>query len=324
MFGADFRGYFEKMAQELGFAHILQKFESDYTYSEGFRLHLDVIEVDHNAPTIVFIPGTAVYALCYAEFLALVADSGYNVVGFDPRGHGQSEGTRGDYTIQEIVRDTQAVITYAIEHFNEEVSVVGTSQGGIVAFYLAGVEDRVKSIVCQNFADLSDASSAQLTNRPMLIKFTKPLLFKLSGYLPNISLPISAYVNIEQEPIRHFGTVGQFLRKDPLALKTIKLRALRSLASSKPFKKPEAINIPTLVLQPGQDNIFPVSYTKKLFKRLRCKKRLVIFKNFTHTMMIDEVAAVTTFVIKWLDEIHPKNDPQKIDLHKKVRKLQAG
>ena len=79
---------------------------------------------------------------------------------------------------------------------------------------------------------------------------------------------------------------------------------LKSLASS-PLPKPiEKITTPIMVIQPGQDNIFPVKYTKRIFKKLTCKKRLKIFKPLSHTLLFDNPEEVAPSVLDWLQEVH--------------------
>jgi hypothetical protein len=85
--------------------------------ANGFRIHLTVLPFGPATPTLVFIPGTSVYAWFYIEFLVEMNRQGFNVVGFDPRGHGLSSGPRGDYSIDEEVEDTLAVVKCARERF---------------------------------------------------------------------------------------------------------------------------------------------------------------------------------------------------------------
>lgn len=304
---ADPATYLNSLAQKLGMENLMQRFTEDYTFSDGIRLHLDLIVSGKSAPTLVFIPGTAVYSACYAAFMAQLANEGYNVIGFDPRGHGRSGGMRGNYTIPELVRDTQAVITYALQHFSPEVSVVGCSQGGIVAFYTAATDDRIKSAVCQNFADLGDPTVPRILARfPNFAHYTRHVCYYLSQVLPNMPVPIASYVNLSREKVRHFGNVNRFLKQDPLSIRWVRFRTLRSLMFTKLPQLPEHIKTPLMVLQPGNDNIFPVSYTQQLFNRLTCLKRLHIYQGFTHTMMFDHPHEVAQPVVRWLAEIHPR------------------
>ncbi len=311
----DYQYYFKSLAHRLGLENLIDEFEYGFTYSDGLKIHLDILETDSNAPTIVFIPGTAVYSLCYAELLATIAAGGYNVIGFDPRGHGRSEGKRGDYTIEELIRDTQSVITYAIEHFNAQVSLLGSSQGGITAFYVAAIDDRITSAVCQNFADLSLTETSCLSRLPWLTRLSKPLLNPITKLIPNINIPIATYLDLSKEKVKHFGSVQDFLKQDPLAIQTVSLRALQSLSTCELPKAIDKIDTPLMIIQPGKDNIFPVSYTRKLFAKLKCKKRLEIFSYLSHTLFFDNVDVVAPSILRWFDNIHDVDNVKVVKMN---------
>lgn len=269
-------GYLDRMAEEMGWLPLKERFETDYVRSNGLRLKMSILRTDSNAPTVVFVPGTALYALCYAELLDGIAKQGYNVIGFDPRGHGLSEGERGDYTFEDIVHDTQAVITYAIQNFNEDICVMGARQGGVVALYATAADDRIGSAVCYNLADLSDVK--QLNIFPAYTKILKPFMFGLSRIFPNMSVAIKRHMNVPKEQLRYFGDTLSFMEKDPLVLKRIKVKTLRSLKNAKLSRSIDEITTPVFVLQPEIDHVFPLDYTKKIVDRLGGKKRLEILK----------------------------------------------
>jgi pimeloyl-ACP methyl ester carboxylesterase len=84
---AEIRGFLQDIAKKRRMPDFFDRFEPDRVVSGNLELHLDVIEVDRKRPTVVFMPGTNAYAVLYGEFLAALADGGYNIVGFDPRGH---------------------------------------------------------------------------------------------------------------------------------------------------------------------------------------------------------------------------------------------
>lgn len=293
-----------QLAHKFEVEHLEPHFHPDTLVSDGLHLHLDVIVKDRNAPTLVFVPGTATYALCFAEFLYLLSNEGYNVVGLDPRGHGLSEGVRGDYTISELIRDTQAAITYAIENFNENVSVVGCSQGGIVAFYVAAADDRVKSVVCQNFADLTDPRTMSASRHPFLSVFLTPIIRKAAKYFPQKQIPVTLYIDHSKLHVKHYGNLLNFLHQDPLALKSISMRALNSLTTTRLAVPIERIKTPVMVLHPENDGIFPLDYSRYLFDKLRCKKRLEIIPNTTHTLLVNHPQSAARPVLQWLNEIH--------------------
>jgi pimeloyl-ACP methyl ester carboxylesterase len=296
--------YFDYIADTLHYPRVHEYFKSDWVISDGLKIHVDVYEHDPYAPTIVFIPGTAIYSLCYGELLYKLGLAGYNIVGFDPRGHGQSEGVRGDYTISEIMTDTEHVITYAINRFNKKISVMGSSQGGIVAFYLAAKDERINSVICQNFADLTAEETLQLARHPRLFKYLKLLIARAGGILPNAQIPVTSYIDLDKIPVQYFGTAKNFMESDPLSLKTISLRALQSLAHTPMDKPVEEINVPVMVLQGTADSIFPVSYTQKIFDKLTCRKKFSLFPDKSHAVLHEDTDAVIPEILSWLHETY--------------------
>ncbi|HEY0262850.1 MAG TPA: alpha/beta fold hydrolase, partial [Chitinophagales bacterium] len=185
--------YFDYVADTFGYPRYQRKFESDTVKSDNEKLHVDVLTADKNAPTIVVMPGTAIYALCHAELMYKLYEAGYNVVGFDPRGHGQSTGERGDYSAEELMTDAENVISYAIKRFTKKVTLFGSSQGGIIALYLAAKDERLDSVICHTFADLSDNSAIRLTRHPRLFKYLKSVLAPAGKLVPMAHVPVNSY-----------------------------------------------------------------------------------------------------------------------------------
>ena len=302
--------YFANIAHARGVPPLYQEFRSEKTQSDGIEIHMDIYEVGKEAPTVIFIPGTAVYAMCFVEVLHKIGQAGYNVIGFDPRGHGRSGGIRGDYTITELIRDTQEVIDYAKNRFGGNISLFGSSQGGIVAFYTAALEEeRIQSAICQNIADLTRTDTIKLVRFPGLTKAIKPVLMTFSRLFPNADVPILSYLDLEKEKLRYFGDFKKFMKQDPLTNHTVKLKVLKSLMDTELPKPIEEIRAPLMVLQGNKDLIFPVSYTKKLYERLTCPKRLEIFKGLTHSMLVENVDTVAPPILEWLNSVHaPRNE----------------
>lgn len=300
----DLDQYFEYVSNTMGFPKLHEEFEHAEVISDGLRLHVDVLEHSPEAPTVVFIPGTAIYAMCYAEFLYKLGEQGFNIVGLDPRGHGRSEGTRGDYSIEELMRDAEVAVEYAIKRFGPNVSLMGSSQGGIVAFYLAAKGIPVKSVICQNFADLTSPASTQLTRFPRLSRYMKPLLVKFGSIAPSTMIPVGIYLDLETIKVKYFGNAKNFMNMDPLALHSVSFRALTSLATTEIPAPVESINIPVMVFQGTADSIFPVDYTRDIFDRLTCKKRFRLFHGLDHAIMVEDADAILMPIAEWLKEVH--------------------
>lgn len=297
--------YFQFIADTMGYPPLFKEFEEDYVYSGGHNVHVDVLEFSKQAPTIVFVPGTAIYAMCYAEILYKIAQRGYNIVGLDPRGHGRSEGPRGDYTITEIIKDVENVIGYAQKRFNNDVSLLGSSQGGIVSFYVAAKNSgRIRTAVCQNFADLTAPETVQLSRHPRLMRYLRPTFLKYGHVIESTQIPIALYLELETVKVKYFGNAKNFMENDPLALQTISFRALKSLANTALPRPVEEIKTPVMVFQGTDDTIFPINYTQQIYDRLNCKKHFQIFEGMDHAIMTEEPDVLVDPIVNWLDDVH--------------------
>jgi len=283
-------------------AGLRNRIVTDTVVSDGFLLHLDIFPGGPADPAVVFVPGTAVYALAYAEFLYKLSQRGFHVIGFDPRGHGRSQGLRGSYTVPELVRDTRAVVRYARERYSRDVFLAGSSQGGIVAFYTAAGEPGLRGAVCHNLADLADPATAGLTRFPALSRLLAPLMPLAARLLPEFQVPIRCYLDLKNEETRHFGNALTFLREAPLTLRAIALRAMASLAGT-PLPCPvERFPVPVLVLHAERDNIFPLDYVEGIYRRLPAPKRLHVARGRPHLLLTDWVDEMLPPVESWLRE----------------------
>lgn len=300
--GSGLREYIGGICARRGIPNYHDRFQEDWTPSGGLRLHLDVIEKGRARPTVVFMPGTNAYALLYGEFLAALADHGYNVVGFDPRGHGRSEGARGSYTVPELVSDLRAAVEYARGRFGDPVAVAGSSQGGIVCFYLAAAGDPVASAICHNLADLGDPRSVRLTRWPSLSRALKPWVLRAARVLPEWKVPLSLYLDLEAEPVKFLGSAANVAREDPLFVPYIRLRAMASLASE-PLPCPvEEVRTPVMILHGERDTIFPLDYVEGIHARLTCRKSLQVHAGLPHYLVVDYLEEILPGILRWLRE----------------------
>jgi pimeloyl-ACP methyl ester carboxylesterase len=297
------RAFVDEICRQRNSTNWLDRFTTDSVMSGALRLHLDVIDIDAERPTLVFMPGTNAYAVLYGEFLCAVADRGFNIVGFDPRGHGRSGGGRGSYTVSELMSDFRAAIRYARQRFGDPVVVSGSSQGGIVAFYLAAEGYPVAGALCHNLADLGEPASAELTRFPALSRTMKPVILVMARLLPEWKVPVSWYINLVSEPIHELGNSLDLLRRGPLLVPYVRLKSLASLATE-PLPCPvEDIQTPVMLLHGEKDVIFPQSYVRSLFERLKCAKRWHLCEGAHHYVLFDEVPRLIGPVCEWLEEV---------------------
>jgi len=297
------KAFLAEIGRKRGAPEFFDRFESASAVSGKIRLHLDVIEVDKNRPTLVFMPGTNAYAILYGEFLSALADRGYNIVGFDPRGHGRSGGARGSYTVPELMSDFRTAIRFARQRFGDPVVAAGSSQGGIAAFYLAAEGAPVAGVVCHNLADLGDPRSVELTANPTLSRFAKPFVMFNSRLFPEFKVPMTFYINLAAEPIRGLGSSRDLLYQGPLLVPFIRLKGMASLGSE-PLPCPvEEITTPVMVIHGEKDVIFPQSYIEYIYQRLTCKKALKVYPDCHHYIVFDHVDKILPDVTAWLEDL---------------------
>lgn len=277
------------------------RFESASISNEGETLHLDIIEVDPAAPTLVFVPGTSVYGLIFGNFLAGMADAGFNVVSFDPRGHGQSSGLRGDYSIEWLVSDAKAAINYAKQRFSGKVFVGGSSQGGIVAFYVAASGIDIDGAICHNLADLPNTGKAGMTDHPWIAKLIRPVVMSIAKLRPHTMFNVKRYYDLLSSGD---DTVKDRLANDPLALQAISFRALASLTSTELDRPPNQINTPILVLHGEDDNIFPLAYVQSLFEQLpNPKNAMKVYPGIGHFLVTEHPDTIIPDMKQWMEEV---------------------
>lgn len=293
----DMRAHFDRLMARRDADVSFDRFEADRVRSDGIELHLDVIPISRGTPTVVFVPGTAVYGLIFADFLAALADRGYNIVSFDPRGHGRSGGRRGSYTIAEIVRDARAVIGYARERFGGPVFVAGSSQGGIAAFYTAATGEELAGAICHNAADLADPRNAELTAHPVAARLLARAVRAAAAVAPNAGFDMQWYFRLLS---RGHDDVKGLLAADPLALKIVRLRSLASLAWTEMARPVEQIATPVFILHGERDSIFPLPYMRRIYDRLTCDKSMKVYPGVDHFLITGHATRVATDVADWI------------------------
>lgn len=116
--------------------------------SDGARIDYSIAGAA-SAPTLLFINSIATTRELWARQVPRLAKS-FRVITYDARGHGFSQVTAGDYTIEQLGRDALAVLDDAGA---ETAHVCGISLGGITAMWM-GVHAarRIKSLVLANTA----------------------------------------------------------------------------------------------------------------------------------------------------------------------------
>ena len=298
----EIEAYLRTLLERVGLGELYGTWREDSLPGGAGELRLYRFESAPDDPAVVFIPGTGVYALLYTEFMHKLSRRGFNVVGFDPRGHGRSGGKRGSYTLGELVDDARVVIDRARELYGGRVAVAGSSQGGMVAFYCAAAEPRLRAAVCHNLIAPDEPDNYRMTRWPSLYRRLMPLIPLMRMLPEDLRTPVSAYLDLKAESSRLIPDVGRFMKEDPMVVAAVSLGALASLPSTPLARAVEDIEVPVMVIHAELDDIFPEDYVRRVFGRLRCEKELLYLPGRPHLVMTDYVDDVLPAVSEWLEK----------------------
>ena len=271
---------------------------------QGIPLHLTIYESGTQAPNLIFIHGMSMHAGAYAftipnaNFLAALSAEGFNVIGLDLQGHGRSGGVRGLFTYRELMGNIQRTTDYVLEHYNDRVGITGTSMGGVLSFYAAIEDKRIKSVVCHNVVDLRDVRPIFYLKRHFLLLPLLKILKPFASLLTWLPVPIVAY--IEPKDVFDKRENFQYIVKDPFMTWAYRCSSWISVFYY-PDDKPaiELQKAPVRIIDGEQDNIFPVSYTHTFYERLQCQKDFVVVPGTKHMLLLEHINIAVPLITEW-------------------------
>lgn len=111
------------------------------TMSDGTEIH--VRDLGDGRP-IVFVAGFGLDGTLWDRQMRVLSDAGYRVVCIDQRGHGRSDKPLSGYSVNQLAEDLTTVLDYLDV---TDVTLVGHSFGGQIAFAAAGASPRIGRLV---------------------------------------------------------------------------------------------------------------------------------------------------------------------------------
>lgn len=257
-------------------------------------------------PCVVFLPGTMTHPLFYLEFLSILAKEGFNVIGVHPVSHGKSPREKIKYDFNDMIQNAKDAITYAIERFNDNVLLMGSSQGGILTIALAGLDHRIKAAFPHNILVPQLSDSISVTNFPKWFRNFYGLIIgsmKLGAKIaPGMKIPISFYLD-DNKIFGEEETKKRFYQ-DPIGITSYPLYFLASLFSADMKQICDgSIKCPVIVIASKGDTLFPFDYCQKVFDMIVApKKEMLIFEENRHLIMNECVNSVAPAIVKKLQE----------------------
>ncbi len=240
--------------------------------SDGITLFLRKWESQSPSnKAILILHGITAYSGPYELFADAISKTGFTAIGLDLRGHGLSDGIRGDYPSKErLISDLVETISHLKKQFSTLI-LFGHSLGVLTAL-LAKLNSDVK-------IDGLILLSAGIT--------VKPGVYKSPSALQKLKILFSSIFRPSKPVIKYYreGILGL---DDPLFNFKYTLRFIR-LVGFKDLDLTEEIKCPILLGVGEHDELFSVESAQSLLDELPCKdKKFFIMPGAKHAVQFTE------------------------------------
>lgn len=266
--------------------------------SGNIFLNLEFYDAETPEGVIIFLPGTGCPVSVYSPFLERLKRSGYTVVGMDYRGHGLSEGERGDFTVAEIMDDISSLLEFLKDRYRRKIGIMGSSQGGILALYALHDIEGLSFGICHNAVYLYEIKNYM----PFYLRIF-PQIFTLLLKVGNLIAP-SIKIRTLHVNWRYVFDDRKKLKElfeNPLFVKRYSLRALHSLFTYVP-KNPEP-RAPFLIIVGERERVVPNVFARKVKEKFPHLCDIVELKDAGHMLLIEYPERTLKEIEKWLSLI---------------------
>jgi pimeloyl-ACP methyl ester carboxylesterase len=233
---------------------------------------------------------------------------GYVTLGFDMRGCGASEGEPGRVICLEQVEDTRNALTFLAGTPNVDparIAVIGSSFGGAVAVYAAGVDERLAAVVSNGgWGDGERKFRGQHKTPEEWARFTNMLKEgREHRARTGKSLMVPRYDIVPIPP---------HLRNN-LAASSIQSFPAETAQSMFDFRADDVVGRiaprPLLLLHAANDSVTPTEQSIELFKRAGQPSELHLISDADHFMFAEGNARVWDLLRGWLADYFPARAP---------------
>jgi alpha-beta hydrolase superfamily lysophospholipase len=206
--------------------------------------------------SVVLMHGLGEHSGRYRRLAGFFNECGLSVRSYDHRGHGRSQGKRGDVINGDpMLQDAEIIIDDFSTRYSQPPFLFGHSMGGLFAARFA-------------LSRLSPLRGLILSSPALSLRLTssQTRLLKLMHRLaPSIGLPNGLATSM----LSHDASVVAAYKADPLVHGRISARLLRSILSSIDYCQAHAgaLSIPALILVAGDDRLVDADGSRQFFAR---------------------------------------------------------
>lgn len=223
---------------------------SDIKTPDGLSLHVREWPRDGARGTVLIVHGLGEHSGRYEHVAARFNGWGWNVVGYDHRGHGRSEGGRGKLdTAEALLVDLAQVIDAVRGSQPGRLVLLGHSMGGLVAARFCAEQ------VAGGTAPWRRPVDALVLSSPALDAGMNAAQRLLLAVLGPLAPDLAVGNGLKTEWISRDAAVVKAYMDDPLVHDRITPRLVRFIVDGGEFVRSHAArwNLPTLLLYAGSD-----------------------------------------------------------------------
>jgi alpha-beta hydrolase superfamily lysophospholipase len=245
--------------------------------------------------SVVLMHGLGEHSGRYLHVAKFFNECGLSVRSYDHRGHGRSQGERGDVINGDpMIQDAEIVIDDFAAHFAEPPLLFGHSMGGLFATRFA-------------LSRLSPLRGLILSS-PALALGLSPFHMRMLKVMQAIAPWLGVPNGLKPAFLSHDPQVVASYKADPLVHGRISARLLRSMLSSIAYCQARAstLSVPTLMLVAGDDRLVDPHGSKRFFGQLPPGlAQMHLYPHFYHEVF-NEIGAKRPFadLRSWLVEQH--------------------
>lgn len=247
-------------------------------------------DVENAKGTVIISHGIAEHSGRYHELTAFLNDKGYNVVRYDLRGHGQSQGKRGKLkSFHQMIDDLHVLVEQEKQLKPKKIFLLGHSMGGLIVDIYAVKYKDVDGII-------SSAAPSYFVKDTWLLRF---LGYKWLGF-------VRMKTNFSDGRLSRNKDVEDAYEQDPLNLKYFYVSLAGNLMISGVRylnKRIKDFQIPVLFIHGGADKITPPEFSQRLYDLVAVEdKKLIIYEASYHEILNDlDKEQVMKDIEVWLD-----------------------
>jgi acylglycerol lipase len=241
---------------------------------------------------VCLVHGVCEHSGRYEPVAARLCDAGYAVSAIDLRGHGRSDGRRGDARLAPVLRDLDDLLAEEREHLGERpLFFYGHSLGGLLVL-LHGIDRRPALAGAVISGPALHTRLRQQHGKVLLVRL-------LGGLLPTVALP----AGIDDTLLSRDPAVIADYRQDPLVHDRVSLGFARDAlaAIDRVLEEAASFPMPLLIVHGGADRLNLLSGSRIVADRMGDRCTLRAYDGVFHQPHTDpETPRILGDVVAWL------------------------